>query len=220
MGDVAEQSFAASSSSGVTIEPGKLLDTDAARFRERSAKSGMRDTPHLWGEATEQVENGWPRHPVTLGAAGRPDGLRPKGYNVDFRLGVEQAAKLRARDDLKRSLANSARTILAPIQLVSWGHFPQLCRACFGSVIDWSLFKAYHEAAYKQLPLEPIDQARAVIAIRRPGSGKWFGLVSRTLVFGATAAVLRYNVFARLVTTLANRPMGSRLSDFSAISRL
>ena len=69
--------------------------------------------------------------------------------------------------------------------------------------------------------MRPKDQARAIIALRRPVTGKWFGFVSRTLVFGATSAVLHYNVFSRLVTSLVNRlfgiPMICFFDDFSAL---
>ena len=52
-----------------------------------------------------------------------------------------------------------------------------------------------------------------------------FGFVSRTLVLGAAAAVLRYNVFSRLLTSLVNRMFGIPpicfFDDFAAlISRL
>ena len=212
--------FSAASPSGVTIEQGKMFGTDAARFSERSATSGMKTADQLRGEAIGKVEKGWLRPPATLGAAGFPDGFRPVGYNIAFRLGAEQAAKLRARDDLKHILANSARTIRTPMQLVLRGHFPQMFRRLRGSGRDWSLFKADHEDAYKKLPLCPRDQALAVIAHRRPKSGKWFGFVSRTLVFGAAAAVIRYNGFSRLVTAFVNRMLGIPLICFSKILRL
>ena len=136
---------------------------------------------------------------------GRPAGLPIGQYNISFRFGVEQAAKLRACDDLRHSLTNSACSVLTPIQLVSRGHLAQLRRRSCGESRDWALIKADREAAYKQLPLRPEDQARSIIAPRHPVAGKWFGFMSRTLVFGATAAVLRYNVFSRLITALGSR---------------
>ena len=81
--------------------------------------------------------------------------------------------------------------------------------------------KADHAAEYKQLPLPPKDQRDAIIALRRPSDGEWFGCTSRTLVFGAKAAVLHCNVFPRLITALVNHLLGIPLiccfGDFAAL---
>ena len=203
------------------IDPAILFETAASRFRERAAKSGHKNSSQLWEEAQQQVKKGWLNPPVELKEDGRPAGIRPGQYNIAFRFGVEQAAKLRACDDLRHSMTNSACSVMTPIQLVSWDHLAQLCRRSCGKSRDWALIKADHEAAYKQLPLRPEDQFRAVIALRCPVTGKWFGFVSRTLMFGATAAVLHYNVFSRLITALVNRVLGIPLicffDDFAAL---
>ena len=138
-----------------------------------------------------------PLRPRPLTASGRPEDQPEGDYNIVFRFGVEQADKLRACDDLKHGLTNKACQITTPIKLVSWGHVSQLRRSYASDGRDWALFKADHEAAYKQLPLGPKGQATAIIALRRPTSGKWFGFRSRTLMFGSVAAVLHYNIFTR-----------------------
>ena len=203
------------------INPAVLFQTAATRFRERAAKSGHKNASQLWEEANQLVTKGWLNPPVELREDGRPAGLPAGQYNIAFRFGVEQAAKLRACDDLRHSLTNSACSVLTPIQLVSWDHLAQLCRRSCGKSRDWARAKAVHEASYKQLPLRPKDQAGAIIALRRPVAGKWFGFASRTLAFGATAAVLHYNVFSRLVTALVNRLSGIPLicffDDFAAL---
>ena len=147
--------FAPSRPSNTAMEPGKQFDTAAERFRERSAKSGRENATPLWGDAIGKVEKGWMFPPVALDSGGFPEGFKPDGYNVAFRFGVEQAAKLRACDDLKHSLANSACTILTPLQLVSRGHLSQLRWKCYQTGRDWSMFKAERETAYKQLPHQP-----------------------------------------------------------------
>ena len=202
-------------------DPAVLFNTAEARFRERASKAGRENSDLLWTEALEQVEKGWPRQPLELAESGFPPGFPPRGYNVAFRFGAEQGANVRACDDLKHSLTNSACAVLSPIQLVSWGHLSQLCRRSCGTGRDWALLKADHEAAYKQLPIAPADQARAIIAPRRPVSGKWRGFPSRTLMFGATADVLRYNLFFRLLTALVSRlfeiPLICFFGDFAAL---
>ena len=172
-----------------------LFSSAESRFRERPAKSGTKNALLLLEETLRHVHRGWMCKPVPLAESGKPEGFPPNGFNVAFRFGVEQASKLRACDDLRHSLANQACLIATPIQLVSRAHLAQLCKRSCGDGRDWALFKADHEAAYKKLPLAQADQRKAVIVLRRPTSGKRPGFLSRALMFGATAAVLRYNVF-------------------------
>ena len=151
----------------------------------------------------------WLAAPAELKASGRPAHLPKGGYNIAFRLGVEQAGKLRACDDLKHGLTNQACRAHTPIKLVSWGHLSQLCRSFAKDGRDWALFKADNEAAYKQLPLGPADQLYDIVDLRHPTSSIWYGFRSRTLVFGSVAAVVHYNVFSRLVTAIFNRTFGA-----------
>ena len=68
--------------------------------------------------------------------------------------------------------------------------------------------KSNREAAYKQLAIEPADQWAAIVALRRREAGKWFGFVTRALVSGSVAAVLRYNIISRIRTALARQLLG------------
>ena len=207
------------------VKPPKAFDsifeTSSLRFKERAAKSGFKNAPQLWEEALEQVRTGWLEEPVELSPEGIPLGSKGDRFNVAFRFGVSQADKLRACDDLRHSLTNEACAVLTPIQLVSWDHIAQLFKSMCGANRSWHLFKADHQAAYKQLPLRPADQPTAIIALRHPASGVWFGFRSRTLMFGSIAAVLHYNSFARAISALANfllgLPMVSYFDDFAAL---
>ena len=151
---------------------------------------------------------------MALDIAGFPAGFRHGFVNIAFRFGVEQAAKFRACDDSNHSLTNSACSAVTPIQMVAWDHISQLCRRCCKQGRDWALFKADREADYKLLSIAPKEQAYAAIAPRRPTVGKRFGFFSRTLMFGAAAAVLHYNVFSRLIPALVCRLLGIRLICF------
>ena len=71
-----------------------------------------------------------------------------------------------------------------PIQLVSWGNIAQLTNLLASKGGDWVMFKADRKAAYKQLPIDPADQASAIVAPRHPMGGKWYGFVTRALIFG------------------------------------
>ena len=156
-----------------------------------------------------------------LSASGRPAGHGSDSYNIAFRFGVAQADKLRACDDLRHSLTNVACAVATPIQLVSWDHVAQLSKLMCTDNRPWQLFKADHEAAYKQLPIRLSDQRTAIIALRHPTSGNWFGFKSRTLMFGSVAAVLHYNCFARSISTIATIllgiPLVSYVDDFAAL---
>ena len=154
---------------------------------------------------------------------GRPFTWKSPRFNICFRFGVEQADKLRACDDLKHPMTNLARTVHTPIQLVSWGDIAQLANFLASDGGDWVMFKADHEAAYKQLPLDPADMKNAIAALRDPVSHRWYGFVSRALVFGSTDAVLRYNILSRIITALTNRCLGIPLvgyfDDFASLMR-
>ena len=62
----------------------------------------------------------------------------------------------------------------------------------------------------------------AVVASRPPRDNKWYGFVSRTMMFGAIAAVLRYNVVSRLLSELVPKLLGIPLlfffGDFGSIA--
>ena len=57
--------------------------------------------------------------------------------------------------------------------------------------------------------------------MRSPGDNQWYGFISRTMMFGAIAAVLRYNVFARLLSEIVAQILGIPIlcffDDFGAI---
>ena len=109
-----------------------------------------------------------------------------------------------------------------PIKLAFWDHLVEISRLLNLGVRDWSFFKADHEADYKQLPVKEEHSKLAVIALRNPVGGQWYGFFSRTLMFGAISAVLHYNLFSRLLTELVNRIFGIPLicffDDFGAMA--
>ena len=172
-----------------------IFGSSQQRFWERSAKSGHKNANALWNEAMEQCEKGWLHGMFPLREAMGPGGFKDKAINVAFRFGVAQDDKLRACDDLRHALVNLACKVTTPIKLVSRDHVAELCRSSAGSSYDWSFFKADHQAAYKQLPLDPSETNLAITGLRNPKGNLWYGFYSRTLVFGAVSAVLHYNVF-------------------------
>ena len=206
-----------------TLPLAELFSSAGSRFRERAAKSGHKNSRLLWDEALAQVEKGWLLPPAELAEDGRPFGWRSANFNIAFRFGVLQQDKLRACDDLKHAMTNLACVISTPNQLLSWDHISQISQLMAEKMGDWVLFKADHESAYKQLPIRPADMKTAIIALRNPATGKWFGFVTRTLVFGSIAAVLHYNVFSRILAELTIRCLGIPLviyfDDFAAIIR-
>ena len=196
----------------------KLLASATSRFRERSAASGKKNEKILWKEALEQQAKGWLAPPSLIDTASLASA---SPLNYAFRFGVAQGEKLRACDDLKHALTNRACIVRTPIKLVSWDHVAEVCRRAASSRSDWHFFKADHEAAYKQLPMKWEHSRLAVITLRCPTDGKWYAFRSRTMVFGAVAAVLHYNVFSRvlaeLFTKLFGIPILSFFDDFGAL---
>ena len=178
----------------------KLFNSNRTRFADRASKSGFKNASALWAEALQQCEKGWLTQPFPLCDSKDSFVLQNPKLNIAFRFGVEQGAKLRACDDLRHSRTNLSCVVETPIKLVSWDHLAELTNLVNDGSRDWGFFKADHEAAYKQLPLDYSHANLAVIALRSPTNGLWYGFLSRTLMFGAIAAALRYNVFPRLLS--------------------
>ena len=186
----------------------RIPDTSSSRFRDRSDKSGYKNASSLRDEAIGQVGNRWLLPPQELSEDGRPPVLAPRPLQHFFLFGVLQADKLRACEALKRSLPNLACAVATPDQLASGGHMAQISHLLASRGGDWSLFKADHEAAYKQPQIDPADQRFAIVALRRPSSGKWFGFVARPLISGSVADVLHYNISSIIRAALTNRCLG------------
>jgi len=81
------------------------------------------------------------------------------------------------------------------------------------------LFKCDHLAAFKQLPICPARSDLVMVTLKCPTGGKIYCFRPKTLVFGAAAAVLGYNIVARTVASifarLYNIPVISFYDDFA-----
>lgn len=84
-------------------------------------------------------EKGWLGDPMPLAESGKPADMRSGGFDVACTFGVEQADQLRACDDLKQSLTNTACRAHTPIKLASRDHSPQLRRTFAADGRDWAL---------------------------------------------------------------------------------
>ena len=93
--------------------------------------------------------------------------------NPAYKFGAQQAEKLRAVDDLKRSSTNEAATVLTPINLPSWDHIAEMCTFFRkqGETRPLAMSKADHADAYKQLPLKHEDGLEAAVALQSPKDG-------------------------------------------------
>ena len=107
-------------------------------------------------------------------------------------LWAQQDDKLMGRSDLRRILTIGLCRNLTPIQLESWGRRPQISHLMAGKAGRWRLFNSVHESAYKQLSIAPDDRRTEIAALRPTGSNKWFGFLTRTLVFGPISDVAHY----------------------------
>ena len=105
-------------------------------------------------------------------------------------------------------MANLARAVATPIHLLACGNISQISSMLAAGGGDWAMFKADRRAAYKQLPIDPADQTSEVIAPKRPVGNRWYSFVTRALIFGSLAAVLRHNALSRLLFAKVNRYIG------------
>ena len=98
----------------------------------------------------------------------------------------------------------------------------EISRLSASVVRDWRFFKDDHEDArannsQRVGSIPPLE----VIAMRRPVENVRYGFFSRTLMFGAVAAALRYDLFARLLCEIAPQLFGAPIicffDDFGAL---
>ena len=88
--------------------PRRVTCVGRIAFSRGGAKSGRENASALWAEAMGKAEKGWLCSPAELAVSGKPGGTPSRCYNIAFRFGAEQAAKLRACDDMKRIPENQA----------------------------------------------------------------------------------------------------------------
>ena len=150
------------------------------------------------------MSGGWLSPPVILGDNGGWASAQAGQSNITFRFAAVQLEKIRPCGDFKYGLVNLACANRAPIKLPTWGHIGQICLEVRDTGREWGFFKADRKAAYKNLPLNPDQAPLCTVALRNPTDSRWYGFLPRTLLFGAAAAVLRYNCFSRIIAALAN----------------
>ena len=180
--------------------------------------SGFSSPPQadkLWSEAIDQVARGWLDPPRLLNRSGQFANDLNIPLNVAFRSAVAQTSKVRACDDLKDSLANRLRTVETPITLPGWDLLAAMSLFISSlSTKDWAFLKGGDTAAYKNLPLMPSDSYLAAIGLWGSQKKGQFAFLLRTLLYGATASVLHYNVFSRLLAAISNRFFGIPIIAF------
>ena len=116
--------------------------------------------------------------------------------------------KIRTCGDLKYGCGSLGGATRTPISLPTRGHIGQICLNLADPAHPWSFFNVDHKAAYRNFPHNP-DQADACVAtLRNPQGGLRYGFRPRSLLFGAAAAVLRYNCSSRIIASSACRILG------------
>ena len=87
---------------------------------------------------------------------------------------------------------------------------------------DILLRKADHADAYRQLPISPGHSSFAIVCFKSE-SGVWMGCRPNTLLFGASLAVLSYNLASRFLSVLYSKffglPCTAFYDDFSGVAR-
>ena len=166
-------------------QPQQIWEKSKDRFLERPARSGFKDAQRLWGESQVMVGAGWLGDPIPIPSSGLLPDIHPEGVNIALRVGVEQAGKLRACDDLKHNWANLACSVWTPITLPTWDHIAQSALDLRKRKLDWEFTKEDHASAYKNLPLLPEHARLAFFALRSPDNGQWYAFPPRALIFGA-----------------------------------
>ena len=184
------------------------------RFMTRARASGFLNAQLLWDEAMSQVKKGWLADPLPVDPNGNVATYEKGSVVLAFRFGVDQLDKVRPCDDLKYSTTNQYCTVWTPIKLPTWDHIGQIAIDIQETNRPWSFIKTDHEAAYKQLPLDPDHCNLAMVTLRHPTLGTWFAFPPQALLFGAEAAVIHYNCFSRILGVLTNKIFGIPLVTY------
>ena len=100
------------------------------------------------------------------------------------------------------------------ISLPTWGHIGEMCLKIADARKPWPFFKTDRESAYENLPLAPDSAKLCLVTLRNPADGIRYGFWPRALLFGASAAVLHYNAFSRIVAILANKIFGAPIVNY------
>ena len=105
--------------------------------------------------------------------------------NPAYRFGAQQADKLRAVDDLKKSMTYEATATREPIDLLSWGQLAPMCMlfVSVGGKRPLPSAKADRADMYKQPPLLERDELAAAGALQNPPDGAWYGFASKARLF-------------------------------------
>ena len=192
------------------------------RFQTRARASGVLNAQLLWDEAMTQVDKGWLASPLPIDPKGNVATYDKGEVVVAFRFGVDQLDKIRPCDDLKYSTTNQYCTVWTPIKLPTWDHIGQMAIEIQDTQRPWAFLKTDHEAAYKQLPLDPEQTRLAMVTLRHPTLGAWFAFPPQVLLFGAEAAVIHYNCFSRILGVLVNKifgiPLVTYFDDYGAMT--
>ena len=143
---------------------------------------------------------------------GKPFRLNGPIRHVSLLFGAKQSDKIRAFGDLRFSKTNLSFVVATPIKLPSRGHLVEISNIGYAGRRDWPFPKSDHEASYRKISLDPLHAKLSAISMRPPTDDRWYGLFSRTMVFGAVAAVLHYNVFSRMVAELHTNLFGAPAS--------
>ena len=92
----------------------------------------------LYGaDALGQVSLGWLSDPLPISTKGEVPGLQVGSANIASTFGADQHEKLRACDDLRRSMVNLRTSVTTPITLPTWDHIAQLSKLVLHTKRKW-----------------------------------------------------------------------------------
>ena len=199
------------SESGDCISVQELLDSAGDKWGELpSLFRNEADCDGLWQEALGEVEKGWLDPPTHIGNINKSPCVPAR------RFGVIQGSKTRSCDNLRRSLTNKAADVGSKIRLPGPDDLARIVEDIQKGGVHSQLgfLKGDHESAYKQLPLRPSHSLLSLVSLESPVDSQVWCFRPRTLVFGSSAAVLAYNVFAKAVAAIVTRLYGCPFINF------
>ena len=215
------------------------------RSGQVQVESGMIDiAASVWESTMGEAQKGWLDGPLE---SGEVDSKVGKLWTPSRRFGIVQAGKVRNIDDMSEFAVNLAYGTPEKLDLGGLDEVVGLAalwsKACQpdgwvktqlsdGTWMQGPLHQDFRigsrlrlpgrcldlKSAYKQVPLCPMDQANAVLAVWDPHQGRVRYFISKVLPFGATGAVMGFNRIARALRDLIRKllflPVVNYFDDF------
>ena len=149
------------------ISTSDIYKKNQRRPKGRDSELFNKNSSLRWGEALDQVNQGWGR-PLLPQTPSKSRELAHPRWNIASRPGGYLGDKIRAFGDMRIRETNQSRAALASIEIESRGQIAETCRDIENKSRDLGFLKVDHASAYKQFPDKPGHAKYSAAAPKSP----------------------------------------------------